>query len=240
VFFSILKGLPFARCLLRRRFRRAFVLRAARQRAGRSAAVRSGSCLVTRVAWRPSRTGGHWFAGLPWVAAFVLGAVLWPSRSRHSATLGHAPLGAPTQMRISSGARPWSTTQPDGVNIALVGGRRGEPVGVRLGRSFVRIEAGGVAIGLAGAGCSRTLRIAVPSLDRPWCSQSSAVRTAYVWGREGRISGIARGGHRRAHVGSRSPSIGSSLPLRCCARLCFSGRPSRVSIILFSTRCCSC
>jgi Na+/H+ antiporter len=109
----------------------------------------------------------HWLIGLPWVPAFVLGAVLGPTDPVAAAAVLRR-LGAPTRIEtILEG----ESLVNDGTGLTAykvaVGAAGASLSALHVAWQFVAVAAGGIAIGLVVGWLAARLRIAArePSMD---------------------------------------------------------------------------
>ena len=167
--------------------------------------------------------------GVPWAAAFVLGAVLGPTDPVSAAAVLDR-LGvtgrSKTILEGESLVNDGTALTAYKIAIAAVGGSAGSVAGV--GAQFVAVAAGGIAIGLAAGWVFAHLRRLVtdPSRSsRPSSRTSPPSRSA------------RRACSRRSRPASTSAPARStsSNPARACARSRSGSRPGSCS-----TACCSC
>ena len=190
-----------------------------------------GLVLVTVVA---VAAVAHWSAGLPWVAAFILGAVLGPT-DPVSATAIMRRVGAPPQIEtvLEGEALVNDGTGLTAYKIAIgaVGATTLSASGVVS--DFVLTAAGGVAIGLVVGWVFAHLRIAgrEPSIDVVLSVLTPFA--AYVPAEKAGVSGVLAVVTAGVYVGTRRSS--SRPRERGCARWRSGRRRSSCS-----TRCCSC
>jgi Na+/H+ antiporter len=123
-----------------------------------------GLVLVTVVA---VAVVAHWLIGLPWTAAFVLGAVLGPT-DPVSATAVVRRLGAPARIEtiLEGEALVNDGTGLTAYKIAI-GATGASLSAVHVAWQFVAVAAGGIAIGIVVGWLAARLRIAArePSID---------------------------------------------------------------------------
>ena len=110
----------------------------------------------------------HWVAGVPWAAAFVLGAVLGPTDPVSAAAIVRR-LGAPPRIEtvLEGEALINDGTALTAYKIALVAVGGTALSAGEIGLKFVLVASGGIAIGLAVGWVLTHLRIAArePSID---------------------------------------------------------------------------
>jgi Na+/H+ antiporter len=167
-----------------------------------------GLVLVTVVA---VAAVAHWVAGLPWVAAFVLGAVLGPT-DPVSATAIMRRLGAPTQIEaiLEGEALVNDGTGLTAYKIALSAVGAASLSAFDVFGQFVLISAGGVAIGLAVGWVFAHLRIAgqEPSIDVVLSVLTPFA--AYVPAEKAGVSGVLAVVTAGVYVGSRSLELAAA------------------------------
>jgi CPA1 family monovalent cation:H+ antiporter len=167
-----------------------------------------GLVLVTVVA---VAAVAHWSAGLPWVAAFILGAVLGPT-DPVSATTIMRRVGAPPQIEtvLEGEALVNDGTGLTAYKIAIgaVGATTLSASGVVT--DFVLIAAGGVAIGLVVGWLFAHLRIAgrEPSIDVVLSVLTPFA--AYVPAEKLGVSGVLAVVTAGVYVGTRSLEIAAA------------------------------
>jgi monovalent cation/hydrogen antiporter len=150
----------------------------------------------------------HAVLGVPWAAAFVLGAVLGPTDPVSAAAVldrlgvkGRSKTILEGESLVNDGTALTAYT----IAIAAVGGSAGSAAGV--GVKFVGIAAGGIAIGLAAGWAFAHLRRIVtdPSLDVTLSVITPFV--AYVPAEEAGASGVLATVAAGLYVGTRSLDI---------------------------------
>jgi Na+/H+ antiporter len=153
----------------------------------------------------------HWAAGLPWVAAFVLGAVLGPT-DPVSATTIMRRVGAPAQIET---VLEGEALVNDGtgltaykIAVAAVGATSLSAAGVVS--EFVLTAAGGVAIGLVVGWVFAHLRIAgrEPSIDVVLSVLTPFA--AYVPAEKAGVSGVLAVVTAGVYVGTRSLELAAA------------------------------
>jgi Na+/H+ antiporter len=153
----------------------------------------------------------HWVAGLPWVAAFVLGAVLGPT-DPVSATAIMRRLGAPNQIEaiLEGEALVNDGTGLTAYKIALSAVGAASLSAFDVVGQFVLIAAGGVAIGLAAGWVFAHLRIAgrEPSIDVVLSVLTPFA--AYVGAEKVGVSGVLAVVTAGVYVGSRSLELAAA------------------------------
>jgi CPA1 family monovalent cation:H+ antiporter len=102
----------------------------------------------------------HWFAGLPWVAAFVLGAVVAPPDAVAATALGRT-LGLPRRLLTILGGESLfnDATALTLLRLGILAATAGAVTYSEGARTFVVAAVGGVAIGLLLAPAIHQLRI---------------------------------------------------------------------------------
>lgn len=146
--------------------------------------------------------------GVPWVAAFVLGAVLGPTDPVSAAAILDRVGGTPRTKSILQGEsliNDASGLTAYRIAVAAVGAGAGSAF--EIGFEFVSVAAGGIAIGLAVGWVFAHLRRIVtdPSLDVTLSILTPFV--AYVPAEEVHVSGVLATVAAGLYVGSRSLDI---------------------------------
>jgi Na+/H+ antiporter len=146
--------------------------------------------------------------GVPWAAAFVLGAVLGPTDPVSAAAILDRVGGTPRTKSILQGeslVNDGSGLTAYKIALGAVGGSAGSVLGI--GFEFVYVAAGGIAIGLVAGWVFAHLRRIVtdPSLDVTLSILTPFV--AYVPAEELHLSGVLAAVAAGLYVGSRSLDI---------------------------------
>jgi CPA1 family monovalent cation:H+ antiporter len=146
--------------------------------------------------------------GIPWAAAFVLGAVLGPTDPVSAAAVLDRVGGADRTKTILQGeslVNDGSGLTAYKIALAAVGGSAGSALGI--GFEFVYVAAGGIAIGLVAGWVFAHLRRIVtdPSLDVTLSILTPFV--AYIPAEELHLSGVLAAVAAGLYVGSRSLDI---------------------------------
>jgi monovalent cation/hydrogen antiporter len=149
----------------------------------------------------------HWLIGLPWAAAWVLGAVLGPT-DPVSATAIIRRLGAPARIEtiLEGEALVNDGTGLTAYKLAIAAAGAGLSA-VHVAWQFVAVAAGGIAIGLLVGWLSARLRIAArePSIDVVLSVLTPFA--AYVAAEEIGVSGVLAVVTAGVYIGNRSLEI---------------------------------